>query len=84
MSVTIFVPDIPEFMPVVEGARRAGGYTILPPAEGYWRIESEQEIVFERKPLGLGPALWNSALTGGFIGKIVEYSRDRLRIVEAK
>lgn len=78
--VSIFIPDIPEFMPLINGAR-AFECTIQEPRKGYWRIDSENEICFTRKGLGLGPALWNSALTGGFRGKIVEYSRDVMRIV---
>jgi len=80
MSVEIFVPDIPEFQPLVEGARKAGCKVDRPKA-GYWTIEGGDELVFERRALGLGPALWNSALTGGFRGKIEEYGRDVMRIV---
>jgi hypothetical protein len=76
----IFVPDIPEFAPLVYGAQRAGDYRVHAPLKGYWRIEANQEISFNRKELGLGPALWNSALTGGFNGQIIEYGRDILRI----
>ncbi|CAN5390757.1 hypothetical protein BH10PSE12_BH10PSE12_13090 [soil metagenome] len=78
--VRIFVPDIPEFVPLIDGARTAGNCRVIEPARGYWRIEADKEIMFGRKALGLGPALWNSALTGGFRGKIVEYGRDVLRI----
>lgn len=77
--VTIFVPDLPEFAPLLDGARAVGS-RIEPPARGYWRIVSDGELSFRRKELGLGPALWNSALTGGFIGRIAEYDRDVLRI----
>lgn len=78
--VRIFVPDIPEFVPLLDAARKAGSVELRGPDKGYWRIEAEKEIRFERKPLGLGPALWNSALTGGFRGRIVEYGRDVMRI----
>ena len=77
--VTIFVPDLPEFAPLIEGARKVGS-RIEPPVGGYWRIVADEEIRVRRKELGLGPALWNSALTGGFIGRIVEYDRDTLCI----
>lgn len=81
MMVTVFVPDIPEFMPLVRAAEKAPSCSVLPPARGYWRLEAEQELRFVRKQLGLGPALWNSALSGGFRGRIVEYGRDEMRIV---
>jgi hypothetical protein len=77
--VTIFVPDLPEFVPLIEGARAVGS-RIEAPTAGYWRIVADEEIRVRRKELGLGPALWNSALTGGFIGRIVEYDRDTLCI----
>lgn len=79
--VRIFIPDLPEFLPVLDAARKSGACRIIEPVRGYWRIEADTEIRFERKPLGLGPALWNSALAGGFSGKIVQYDRDVLRIV---
>ena len=81
MSVQIFVPDIPEFVPFLEGARKVEGCMIKPAIAGYWSISAEDELRFERRQLGLGPALWNSALTGGFRGRIEEYGRDVMRIV---
>lgn len=78
--VTVFVPDIPEFRPLLEAARGQAGCAVRAPAGGYWRIEAGQALEFRRKPMGLGPALWNSALSGGFRGRIVEYGRDLLRI----
>lgn len=80
MTVRIFVPDIPEFMPLITAARAVGDCAVREPAKGYWRIESADEIRLERKAMGLGPALWNSALTGGFRGRILEYGRDVMRI----
>lgn len=76
MFVKIFVPDIPEFTPLLDGARSAAGCRVLSPRNGYWCIEGDDELRFERRTLGLGPALWNSALTGGFCGRIEEYGRD--------
>jgi hypothetical protein len=35
---------------------------------------------FSRKAMKLGPAIWNSALSGGFIGRIVDYGRDEIVI----
>lgn len=81
MAVRIFVPDIPEFAPLLEGARKAGGCRVESPVAGYWSITADNELRFERRALGLGPALWNSALTGGFTGRIAEYGRDVMRIV---
>lgn len=81
MTVLIYVPDIPEFKPLLDGAAKVGGCRIEPARAGYWAIAAEDELRFERRALGLGPALWNSALTGGFRGRIEEYGRDVMRIV---
>ncbi len=80
--VTIYVPDIPEFEPLISGAQKSGGCTVIKPQKGYWQLQAQAEICFYRKALGLGPALWNSALMGGFRGEIVEYDRNVLRIAE--
>jgi hypothetical protein len=76
--VRIFIPDIPEFMPLVAAAERVTGCTVLPPASGYWTLEAERVLHFSRKALNLGPAIWNSALSGGFVGRIIEYGHDEM------
>jgi hypothetical protein len=76
--VTIFVPDIPELSPLVDAARRGTQCQIEPPRRGYWRITAPREVRFRRDDLGLTHALWNSALSGGFCGRIVEYTSDAL------
>lgn len=78
--IAVYVPDLAEFSPLIRAAQEIEGCTVVPPAKGYWRLESPTRLVFVRKAMGLGPALWNSALTGGFRGRIVEYGRDRLVI----
>lgn len=78
MTVRIFIPDIPEFMPLVAAAENVSGCTILPPVSGYWTLEAEGILHFSRRALNLGPAVWNSALSGGFVGRIVEYGRDEM------
>ncbi len=78
--VTLFVPDLPEFAALVEASRNTPGCNIQPPHQGYWRIEADRELRFNRKTMGLKPALWYSALSGGFKGHILEYGRDELRI----
>ena len=84
MTVTIFVPDLPDFMPVIEGVKRQGDVQLLPPQAGYWRVQASQRISFTRKGLGLRVALWYSMLAGGFCGRLSEYSRDRLVIEEER
>ena len=80
MSVRIFVPDIPEFAAIIAAGRQAPGCEVQPPMHGYWCLCAATTLSFERKPMKLGPALWNSLLSGGFEGHIIEYGRDRLVI----
>lgn len=80
MSVTIFVPDLPEFLPLVQSARAMASCSVTA-TPGYWKIEAPRELRFVRKELGLGPALWHSALSGGFRGRIVTYDRNQMTLV---
>lgn len=82
MSVTIFVPDLPDFMPVIEGVKQQPDVQLLAPKAGYWQVRAAQRISFTRKGLGLRVALWYSMLAGGFCGRLREYSRDHLIIEE--
>lgn len=83
MTVTVFVPDVPEFLPLVHAAAKVDGCAVKSSQGGYWRLESPRSLLFSRKALGLGPALWNSALSGGFVGRIVKYDRDTM-IIESE
>jgi hypothetical protein len=78
--VTIFVPDIPELSGLIDAARRELECKLEPPRAGYWRITAPREVRFRRDALGLSRALWNSALSGGFCGRVVEYTSDALCI----
>jgi len=79
--ISIFVADLREFYPLIESAKKLPGCVVKNPVKGYWRIDAEREINFDRKTLGLRVALWNSALAGGFTGRIARYDRNQLRIV---
>ncbi len=78
MSVTIFVPDLAEFTPLVQAARNMADVTILPPRQGYWRLQAASRLALQRKALGLRVALWNAALSGGIRGRLVEYTNDSI------
>ena len=80
MSVVIFVPDVAEFAPVRAAARQVANCRVIAQVQGYWRIVAEKELRFNRKAVGLKPALWYSMLSGGYRGRITEYGRDDLRI----
>jgi hypothetical protein len=83
MTILIFIPDIPELVPLVAAARELRGSRVRAPENGYWIVEADQVLRFSRKTMKLGPAIWNSALSGGFIGRIVNYGRDEI-VIEAE
>lgn len=84
MSVIIYVADLPEFAPIIRGAQKQDDCFVEKCDSGYWKISSPSEIHFNRKALGLGPALWYSALSGGFVGEVVEYGREQMILSPSK
>jgi hypothetical protein len=78
----VYVLDVPEFSSLVRVAREQKGYAITRVPGGYLRIESAAEILFTRKELSFKPAIWYGCLTGGLRGRIVQFDRDTLRIVD--
>jgi hypothetical protein len=79
----ILVLDVPEFRPLVDAARGQPGYDVREPKLGYWKIEGNPGLRFERKALGFKPAVWHGALTGGFVGRIARFDNDVLEIEDA-
>jgi hypothetical protein len=80
---TIFVLDVPEFQPLVDHARGLSGCSVQGPRLGYWRVARAGALEFQRKALGLKPAVWHGALTGGMVGRITHFDNDRLVVEEA-
>ena len=80
--VTIFVPDLPEFACVAFAAEAMPGCAVSASRGGYIRIDSSEPVTFDRKAMGLRPALWYGLFTGGVFGSI-DYGRDRLTISPA-
>jgi len=78
----IYVLDVPEFRSLVRVAAKVAEYSVNELPGGYFRIESQREIVFSRKELGFKPAVWYGCLTGGLRGQIAQFDRDMLRIVD--
>jgi catechol 2,3-dioxygenase-like lactoylglutathione lyase family enzyme len=78
----IFVPALAEFASVVDAAHRNPGYRVSQPSPGYYLIESEAVLEFNRRELGLKPAVWYGMFTGGLCGRIDTFDKDRVRIVE--
>lgn len=83
MMPSIFVLDVPEFLPLVERARNdSAGFTVSGPKLGYYRLQAHRTATFKRKELGFKAAVWHGALTGGLIGNITHFDNDSLVIVD--
>jgi len=77
----IYVLDVPEFRALVDFSQQQPGYRVGELGNGYFRIESEGDLVFNRKTLKFKPAVWYGIFTGGLDGRIVQFDRDLVRIV---
>ena len=80
---SVFVLDVPEFLPLVEHARGLPACKVEGPKLGYWRLTAQPVLQFRRKELGFKPAVWHGALTGGLVGRITHFDNDLLTIEEA-
>jgi len=76
---SLFVLDVPEFAPLIAGAAADHRVTRR---NGYAVIAAADTVVVERAKSGLGDAVWYGALTGGYEGRIVEFSATRLAIAK--
>ena len=79
--VVLYVLDVPEFLPVVESARRRPECRISHSDHGYYRVESPTEIVLNRREMGMKPAVWYGLFTGGMNGEIAEFGREQVRVI---
>ena len=79
--VVVYVLDVAEFHEIVESARRKPHCRITKSDKGYYRIESDSEIVFNRKEMQMKPAVWYGLFTGGLNGEIAEFGREEVRVI---
>ena len=77
----LYILDVPEFFPLVRGLREAGLH-VEGPTRDYYRISAPDRIVISRKALGLKYPIWFGALTGGLEGRIAQFDRNTLEIVD--
>ncbi|VVD71765.1 glyoxalase [Pandoraea soli] len=75
----LFVLNVPEFAPLTEAARQLPSCRVEAHGD-YTVISSDVPIAFERRALGLKPAVWYGLFTGGLDGRIESYERDIVRI----
>ena len=75
----LFVPDVPEYAPLVDYAAGQAGLSVST-LGAYREIRGDREISIPRAATGLGQAVWFGALVGGLQGEILEFSETRLVI----
>lgn len=82
--ITLYVLDVPEFRPLVDTAQLNDAYRVTASSKGYWTIQSETELVFNRREMKLKPAIWYGAFTGGIDGKISEFGQNLIRVISKR
>lgn len=82
-QVRIFVPRVEEFASLVQDASGRENCTVVP-SEHFDCIVADGPVEFQRKALGLKPAVWYGLFTGGVSGTIDLLDRDRVRISSAR
>lgn len=78
-GLRIYVPKVEEFASIVRDASARNDCHVAS-IEGYDLIEADAPIEFQRKTLGLKPAVWYGLFTGGLHGRIEVLDRDRVRL----
>ena len=79
----MYVLNVPEFEVFIKYARNTPGCEIRPAGPDYFCIESDAPITFRRREIGVGPAVWYGAFTGGIEGRLVDFGRDEVTLVDA-
>ena len=79
----VYVLKVPEFEGLIESARNKQGCTIRSVGESYLCIQSDRPIKFLRREMGIGPAVWYGAFTGGIEGRLVDFGREEVTLVDA-
>lgn len=78
-ALHIYVLNVPEFSSLIDAARAMPACQLTVDGD-YTVISSETPVAFERRALGLKPAVWYGLFTGGLDGRIESFERDVVRI----
>ncbi|SAK74119.1 glyoxalase [Caballeronia temeraria] len=78
-QLQIFVLNVPEFASLIDAARKLAICRVEERGE-YTEISATEPVSFERRALGLKPAVWYGLFTGGLNGRIECFDRDVVRI----
>jgi len=76
----LFVLDVEEFAGLIRCARANAACRVKDTSRGYTVIESDGPLTFRRRDIGVSPAVWYGAFTGGLRGRIAAFGRDEVRI----
>jgi hypothetical protein len=79
----LYVLNVPEFEGLIESARNKPNCMIRSVGQSYRCIESDRPIKFVRREVGVGPAVWYGAFTGGIDGRLVDFGREEVTLVDA-
>jgi catechol 2,3-dioxygenase-like lactoylglutathione lyase family enzyme len=78
-ELQIFVLNVPEFSTLIDAARKLETCRVEDQGD-YTVIRATEPVSFERRALGMKPAVWYGLFTGGLNGRIACYDRDVVRI----
>lgn len=78
-TLELFVLNVPEFSTLIDAARKLDTCRVEDQGD-YTVISATEPVSFERRALGLKPAVWYGLFTGGLNGRIECYDRDVVRI----
>ena len=79
--IRVYVLDVPEFRPLVDTARDMPNCRVRDAEKDYFVIESDSEIVFNRKAMKMKPAVWYGIFTGGLEGEVADFGREEVRVI---
>jgi hypothetical protein len=71
----IFVLDVPEFRNIIDHAQGREDLRVADAGQGYYRIEADGDLRYNRRELQFNPAIWYSVFSGGLVGRIAEFGR---------
>lgn len=78
----IYVLDVPEFHGIIDHARRRDDLRVRDVGQGYYHIEADGDLRFNRRELGFKPAIWYSVFSGGVKGRFTTFDRTDVVIVD--
>jgi hypothetical protein len=79
----IYVPNLVEFVGLIENARRRDDCKVRELGAAYMLIEGKAPLRFSRREVGVRPAIWYSMFSGGLDGQLVDFGWNEVTILDA-